>query len=600
MLRAGLGAFLLSTLTPVYAASGGWADVPGTPTGGAGGPTVTATTNADLRAYMAAAGPYIIQVQGTINLGSSYADISSNKTLVGVGAATLVGNLRANGVSNIIIRNLTFTNPNVEAGDGDGITVTNSQRIWIDRCTFFDCADGCLDITNASDYVTVSWCKFYYVNQGEHRFVNLIGGSDSSTGDRGKLRVTFHHNWWSTLCHERMPRVRYGHVHVYNNYYNAPGNNQCIRAAIESQVLVENNYFESVNRAWEYYYTTGVDPLIRAVGNVFVNTAVPAGGNDIVFVPPYSYTLDPANDVKSLVMAGAGAGNTTPPPSGPNAPSGLTATAVSTSQIDLAWTDNSTDEDGFRIERGADGITFTEIATVGTNVTNYSNGGLAAGTTYHYRVRAYNAAGNSSYSNSASATTQGSGGQTTTVTFVSVAAEDGWVYESSQGSGVGGSRNATSSYLRAGDSSTRRQYKSILSFDTASIPDGATIVSATLKLRRYSVSGTNPFTTHGACLVDIKGGTGFSGSLSLQNQDFEAAADATQVASLSNALANGEWSTGSLNSTGLGFVNKTGKTQLRVYFAQPHDGDGTTDYIQWYSGDNGTAGNRPVLEVVYQ
>ena len=91
----------------------------------------------------------------------------------------------------------------------------------------------------------------------------------------------------------------------------------------------------------------------------------------------------------------------------PAAPSALSATAASSTQINLAWTDNSNNESGFRIERcqGAGCSTFTEIATVGTNVVSYQNTGLTAGTTYQYRVRAYNTAGNSGYSNTASATT---------------------------------------------------------------------------------------------------------------------------------------------------------------------------------------------------
>ena len=90
----------------------------------------------------------------------------------------------------------------------------------------------------------------------------------------------------------------------------------------------------------------------------------------------------------------------------PAAPSGLTATAASTTQINLTWTDNSSNETGFKIERktGAGG-TYAQIATVGASVTTYSNTGLAIGTNYFYRVRATNAAGDSAYSNEASATT---------------------------------------------------------------------------------------------------------------------------------------------------------------------------------------------------
>ncbi|HEV2292472.1 MAG TPA: fibronectin type III domain-containing protein [Tepidisphaeraceae bacterium] len=92
--------------------------------------------------------------------------------------------------------------------------------------------------------------------------------------------------------------------------------------------------------------------------------------------------------------------------SAPVAPSSLTATAASSSQINLAWTDNSSNEDGFKIERSTDGINFTQIATVEVGVTGYASSGLSASTTYQYRVRAYNAVGDSAYSNTASATTQ--------------------------------------------------------------------------------------------------------------------------------------------------------------------------------------------------
>lgn len=93
------------------------------------------------------------------------------------------------------------------------------------------------------------------------------------------------------------------------------------------------------------------------------------------------------------------------PISPPAAPSGLTATAVSKSQINLAWQDNGTNETGIRIERSTNGSTFSEIATVGASVTTYQSTGLSANKTYHYRVRAYNAGGSSAYSNTAKAKT---------------------------------------------------------------------------------------------------------------------------------------------------------------------------------------------------
>jgi hypothetical protein len=89
----------------------------------------------------------------------------------------------------------------------------------------------------------------------------------------------------------------------------------------------------------------------------------------------------------------------------PQAPTNLTATAASSSQINLSWTDNSNNETGFKVERSKYGTRFNQIAARGANVTTYSNIGLAASTTWYYRVRAYNGGGNSDYSNVASATT---------------------------------------------------------------------------------------------------------------------------------------------------------------------------------------------------
>jgi hypothetical protein len=92
-------------------------------------------------------------------------------------------------------------------------------------------------------------------------------------------------------------------------------------------------------------------------------------------------------------------------PVGPAAPSALVATAASTSQINLRWTDNASNETGFKITRSLNGTSFTQIATVGANATTYSDTGLARNKRYYYRVGATNANGDSAYSNVASAKT---------------------------------------------------------------------------------------------------------------------------------------------------------------------------------------------------
>ena len=92
----------------------------------------------------------------------------------------------------------------------------------------------------------------------------------------------------------------------------------------------------------------------------------------------------------------------------PDAPTSLSATAASNSSIDLAWTDNASDEDGFNVERSADGTNFNLIGSLGADITAYSDNGLNASTLYYYRVIAFNSAGNSASSNIANATTLGS------------------------------------------------------------------------------------------------------------------------------------------------------------------------------------------------
>jgi hypothetical protein len=89
----------------------------------------------------------------------------------------------------------------------------------------------------------------------------------------------------------------------------------------------------------------------------------------------------------------------------PSAPSGLTANVISPTAIILSWTDNSNNEDGFKIESSlTSGSGFAQIDTVSSGITSYTNAGLTANIPYYYRVRAYNSAGNSAYTTEASAT----------------------------------------------------------------------------------------------------------------------------------------------------------------------------------------------------
>jgi pectate lyase len=208
--------------------------------------------------------------------------VGSNTTIVGLGRHARIRGawLDIRGTTNppvnrtnIIIRNITFQDthdcfPEWSPTDGalgswnalyDAISLRNADHVWIDHNTFEDretadstlptyfgvlyqVHDGLLDITNASDLVTVSWNRF--VN---HDKVMLIGSSDSATTDRGKLRVTLHHNLFENLG-QRAPRVRFGQVHVYNNYYKIENVSNYVYSwgvGLESAIYAENNFFET-------------------------------------------------------------------------------------------------------------------------------------------------------------------------------------------------------------------------------------------------------------------------------------------------------------------------------------------------------------------
>ncbi len=138
-------------------------------------------------------------------------------------------------------------------------------------------------------------------------------------------------------------------------------------------------------------------------------------------VPDYQDTARSMNNTKQTVASFRTAQATT----APNAPTGLSASAQSSSSIKLSWTDNATDESGFKLERSLDGQSFSQIATLGENATGFTDTGLNASTTYYYRVRAYNGAGDSAYSNVAQATTQAAVSDTTPPNVVISSPPDG-------------------------------------------------------------------------------------------------------------------------------------------------------------------------------
>jgi pectate lyase len=174
------------------------------------------------------------------------------------------------GVGNVIVRNIehrdardcfpVWSPTDGESGNWnaayDNIWVRNSHHVWVDHNTFTDADnpdsaqpvyfgrpyqvhDGQLDITNGSNYVTVSYNRFT-----EHDKTMLIGSTNTPGADVGALKVTLHHNEFDGSV-QRAPRVRFGQVDVYNNLYRVPvaePYSYSWGVGVQSAIYAENNY----------------------------------------------------------------------------------------------------------------------------------------------------------------------------------------------------------------------------------------------------------------------------------------------------------------------------------------------------------------------
>ncbi|MGK3982931.1 hypothetical protein WME99_07820 [Sorangium sp. So ce136] len=290
-----------------------------TTTGGAGGPVVTVSTTEEFLDYIARPGPYVIQVSGSITLPTGTTDgmhaVTSDKTILGLGAdATLTGGGLKIGlpvdnaitspppdaVHNIIIRNIKIT-----GATDDLINIQMfSHHVWIDHCDLSNGGDGALDIKRGSDLITVSWNHFY-----DHTKTCLLGHDElGAAQDIGRLRVTYHHNFFDR-SDQRNPRVRFAEpVHVYNNYYN--DNSYGIAATWNAGVVAEGNYFFSVNNPGRVIFEDNEPGRMIARDNTLVdcNHEIEVSGPVIEPSTYYDYTLDSSADVPAIVMAGAGVG----------------------------------------------------------------------------------------------------------------------------------------------------------------------------------------------------------------------------------------------------------------------------------------------------
>lgn len=282
---------------------------------------VSVSNAADLATYAGSPDPYVIHVSGTIAVPALV--VTSNKTIVGDDRdATLEGGIRIAGtstaaadmVSNVVIKNLrinAFTSTTSSAvDDADGIGIAYAHHVWIDHVEVWDAPGDGIDITNGSDYISVSWTKFRFV-QGVRLTGARVGNSDSnSLEDAGRLKVTFHHNWWTDSVDQRMPRVRFGDVHVFDNYFSHLDANSVnsygIAAAISSRLLVQNNYFDELQNPHVFFsFIDGAavyaEPTAQMVanGNTYVGRSDSASGKQSgqgdSFSPPYSVALEPAD-----------------------------------------------------------------------------------------------------------------------------------------------------------------------------------------------------------------------------------------------------------------------------------------------------------------
>ncbi len=184
-----------------------------------------------------------------------------------------------------------------------------------------------------------------------------------------------------------------------------------------------------------------------------------------------------------------------------------------------------------------------------------------------------------------------------TLTLTSTGAYDGWILESSENSSIGGQFNSSTAVLILGDDLHNKQYRSLLSFNTSTLPDNAIITQVTLKIRHAGTSGTNPFITHSTLFVDIKKPI-FGKSVALELTDFSAAPNKLNAATF-NKVPVGNVYSAILSTSIFGYINRTGTTQFRLRFNLGDNNDKATDIIKFYSGNYTTSSYRPQLVIQY-
>jgi len=189
-------------------------------------------------------------------------------------------------------------------------------------------------------------------------------------------------------------------------------------------------------------------------------------------------------------------------------------------------------------------------------------------------------------------------------TFKSIGSQDGWILESSETSGRGGTLNANSNLLYVGDDAQDKQYRSFLTFNTAGLPDNAVITKVKLRIKIEGFEGGHIFTpakTHGNLLIDLRVPffkSFFGYSTGLYAPDFQSTEGQNTIGVLKSVPSTG-WYTIVLKPTVYSKIDLKGKTQFfRLRFQKDDNDDLGADYLKIYSG-NASPANRPQLIVEY-
>lgn len=272
--------------------------------GGSLGETVQAGTLQELKNYLEASEPFVVLLNAHIQGDNSdEININSNKTLIGTNENSHIEGIpvNINGSRNIIIQHVTFS----KVIQVDELEINGgAMNIWIDHCNFFtdrehevDYYDGLIDIKNQSRFITISWTKFH-----DHQKSILISSGDQEVSD-SLIRVTFHHNYFYD-CDSRLPSIRFGKAHIFNNYYRNVGSG--INTRMEACVRVEHNYFENAGTAVGMLYSP-IPGSVELIDNIFDNSGYSDEPVCILDVP-YEYLeyLHTAEQVPDSVLAGTG------------------------------------------------------------------------------------------------------------------------------------------------------------------------------------------------------------------------------------------------------------------------------------------------------